>query len=275
MRKILTLVTTDLKRLFFSPKAGLLLVLTLFFTYDFVRIVSPYADGLAVTPWVYPIFMDDWGNCLYVILLICVLMSDAPFPCGSELNIRMRVGKYVWLAAKILYIMAASAIYQVVIALLSWLVFLPDLGISSGWGYALRTYYTNTGGAYDASGNLSGTSLLAYAPVTACLLQLVLATGVSTMLGLLIFLFNSLFRNYTGTVLVSVFSCAHLLLNDFGFYEFISFEPMLVPTAWIQLGDLAGVIPPGQAAGILVVIILTVSLVCAVLMMAGKICIYD
>ncbi|MCD8119484.1 MAG: hypothetical protein LUE29_08405 [Lachnospiraceae bacterium] len=279
IRQIFRLTAADLRRFVRSPKAVLILVFSIFFAWDFVKLVVPYAEGqnVAVTPFVYPFFLNEWSGCLYTLLLICVLMSDAPFQNGSELFLRLRVSKYVWLAGKTLYILAVSFLYQVILAILCVLVFVPETGVgfSTSWGYVLRSYYIGSGGAVDMNGNATTGSLLSYAPVTAMLLQILLAALVSAMLGMLMLLLNALFRNYTGTVLVSVVSCAHLLLGSLGIYGAISFDSMVVPTSWINLGNLAEEMSPYLAAGILAGIMAVLALAGAVLLRFRRIEVWE
>lgn len=263
LKNIGLLMSVDLRRLLFSSKAVLLLIFAVFFTTDFAEDVMAYVEGLdlAVTPYVYPVFAGEWRNSFYILMLICVLMSDAPFRNGSELYIRLRTDKYTWFFAKMLYIVVASAVFQALFALLCFLAFLPDIGFSAGWGYVLRTFCTSRGLE----------TLLAYVPWQATAFEYLITTGVSILLGILMFLINGVSGNYTGTIAVSIISCAHMLLKEYTAYITFPIDLDLLPTGWVLLAELGDALTAGQAVGILALLILILIAVGALLLKENRI----
>ena len=68
--------------------------------------------SISVLLHIYPIYFSDWMNCIYVLLSITVLMSDAPFRENNELYLSLRMNKYRWILSKILFIFILSAAFQ-------------------------------------------------------------------------------------------------------------------------------------------------------------------
>lgn len=103
MRIAFKLAFNDIKRTFKTVKIYLIMIMTAFFMLEVCSVVNGIAEarGIGVTPFLYPLFVSNWSGSLYTILLIVVLMSDAPYECGAELYIGLRVKKSCGIGEKL------------------------------------------------------------------------------------------------------------------------------------------------------------------------------
>ncbi len=273
MRAGKLLVKADLIRLIRGPKFWLIILFMLFFVYDFVSQVKPYAvnSGLGITPYLYPVYLADWSGRLYSLLLIIVAMSDAPFYTGSEMFIKLRVNKYIWGLCKNLYIFAISFIFQVITIVFTIVMCLPYLGISNDWGDVIRTFLTDRQGAISVSGILEEGIEVLYHPYTAMIYELLIMTLISLMLGLMIFILNGLFKSYAGTVVIGILSCLHTYISDFDFYGVLKNVYNKIPMSWIDLSGYTEGMSPIKACIIISVILLVLTVIQMILIKCGKI----
>lgn len=261
MKKILLLARTDIKRTIRTPKLWLLMVFSILFFYDFaLQSVIPFAKGLnvGVAPYTYILFYSDWSGMMYGLMLMVTLMSDAPFKNGSEICIKLRSDGYSWMTGKLLYMIIISLVYHAISAVIAIAVCLPYVGFSSDWGAAIRGYVNILSGSITAGGVQEESGILSYKPVEAMLYQYIIAVLITVMLGLVIFTINGIFRNYIGTVIVCIISCAHTFLNEFDFYGIYSGISGRIPMTWLNLDGYETGMTPMKAIIIIFIISMAV-----------------
>lgn len=128
-----------------DPKYLTALLYLILYSYDLLHGLVDYADSLEspISPWVLP-FMPCMGASFLPIMLGFVLMiSDAPFRTRQQQFVMQRTGKRAWMMGQLLYILAVSVGFALMIWTLSWLWLLPRLQWSGEWGAVLRTATMN------------------------------------------------------------------------------------------------------------------------------------
>lgn len=239
MKIAINLALNDIKKTFKSYKIYLIIILTLFFVLEVTSQINSMAeiDNLGVTPYVYPMFVSNWSGSLYTILLIIVLMSDAPYECGAELFIRLKVKKEVWYIGKVIYIAIMSVIYQLIMVAISVIGILKNLAISTEWGEVLEQYWYSMNLGTTIMGDGAYRDLPEMQPIKVMGLQLLFAVLVSIFVGELIFIINASFKNYLGSVIVGAISFLHIYSNELQFHSRIPIINIqgYVPTSWISL----------------------------------------
>jgi len=140
--KSIKLCLADIKKTLKTPKLYLIISFCFFFMDNFARAIRVLAvhHDLGVTPYLYPIFMCEWENRLFVTVLMVAMMSDAPFINGLEKNIFLKVDDVTWLISKIWFIIYQSVLLQMVLYVMSVLVCLPRVGLSFKWGSAIEIF---------------------------------------------------------------------------------------------------------------------------------------
>lgn len=224
MKESLAIMRMDMKRTFKSPKLYLLIIFTIYFLRDFTITIKSLAliNNMGVAPYTYPLFYGNWVSRLYAMLVIVILMSDAPFVDSSQKYTYIRTGDGKWLLGKIFYISMLAFLYQFMIVVCSVFLLLPELGMTTEWGDILSTFALESSGGKTG---LGGADFLAYitntyAPIEGMLVTFVLASLVSIMVGIFIFFVNGLTKSMAGTVLALIIGMADMFissLKDFGY----------------------------------------------------------
>lgn len=124
-----------------NPRIYVLGLLLIGFLFEWVRPIADFSSAVhvSVTPWVFPYLSLSQKVLLLIMLGIVLLFCDAPFIDAHQPYVIIRSGKRDWLLGQILYIMVASALYFLFIALISTLLMLPNLTFSSEWGKIFGT----------------------------------------------------------------------------------------------------------------------------------------
>lgn len=118
-----------------------------FYTYDRLHGLAAYASDLGhkISPWLFP-FLPSMGSIFLPLMLAYILLiSDAPFRTGLQQFILFRTGKRTWMAGQLLYLLAVSVGFTLLLWVLSLIWILPEVTWSSEWGPVLITA-ARTGG---------------------------------------------------------------------------------------------------------------------------------
>lgn len=230
----------DLKRLFRAPKFYLLLLFTLYFLWDFSEDLRLYAQaiGLGITPYVYPLFYGDSTSRLFAMLVIIVLMSDAPYIDSSQKYTYIRSGEKGWFLGKMLYIISISVIYQLLFVLLSVIVILPEMGLSSDWGDVLWTLANNPIEVTNMFGDASMASIvLEYSTFEAMLYTMILSILVSVVIGTFVWMINGITHSMLGTLLALVACTGEVFLSLVSATGFRIPFPVII--SWMNLANVS------------------------------------
>lgn len=261
MKVMRHLAWNDFKRLFLCPKIYLILIITSFFMWEIAEQVNDIARQweIGVSPYLYPVYVSEGLGCLYTILLIVVLMSDAPFANGAELYTALRVQGWQWYGGKLLYIVMLSVFYQCMMIVISILGIGRNLAFGGQWGDALEEYLSGIVLSITMYGDGQEAGLMAMVPCVAVLLQFCMNILVSILLGIMIFCINGFFKNYSGTFLVGVLACLYLYFADLEFFRIVNPVQGYIPFAWINLQDETRAMGYGVELVVLTVLILIVA----------------
>ena len=72
-----------------------------------------------------------------------LLVSDAPFRTKQQRFVIQRTGKRTWMAGQLLYILAISIGFTILIWILSWIWIVPHMEWNRDWGSVLKTAALN------------------------------------------------------------------------------------------------------------------------------------
>ncbi len=236
------LALCDLIKTLKNPKLLVILLLSIFFFFDEVLDMRSMAEMLqiGITSYVYPIFLTSWHGRMYALVLVVMVMGEAPYYNGAEVFMRMRVSRYQWLAGKLIYIFVLSAIFQVVMIVISILVCFPYMALSDGWGDIINTYMRSIQGGVSASGTIDNISLLNLKPMVCMVYEFVLMVLVGIIIALAMFVLNGAFKNIMGTVIVGAMVVFDIYLDDLTELTMRAFKDIpyieyMLPTAWVDL----------------------------------------
>lgn len=240
MKAICSISWMELRKLFKSVKLYMLIIIALFFLNDFSGSIRSMAGemGVAVAPFLYPLFLGTWSYRLFMFLLMVMLMSDVPFSDDSQLYLYVRAGRKEWLWGKILSIFLISVLFQVIFVLLTIVVILPKAGVHNEWGDVLNTMAAMNGQMISA-GSAGGMQEIVtnYMPVQAMLMELLLTVLITFMIGLFIFLVNSITRTNAGMFLVLVIGCVDLVIDTLKSINVLTNVPLIM--SWMDLSQIS------------------------------------
>ncbi len=279
VRSVVAIVGMDLKKLFKSPKLYLVIFFSFYFLQEYsqsyIEVIK--SSGLAVTPFFYPIFYGDWSNRLYILMLFVVLFSDAPYK-GKETKFTvLRSGEGNWAISRVVYTIVLAVIYQLILYILSLLVFFPNVGFRNEWGFVIESVTGGFSADMTVKGDVMGLGDIVerYSPVSACEYNMGIAILVSVVIGLVILVLNGFFRNGTGTLIVIVLATAdHFIsmMNSAGVLNiaFLKENKYVHIMSWMDMSSLCVTQETGKMlisnlAGILLVVSVILSLVFYVL----------
>lgn len=155
-----------------------------------VRLFAQYAH-IAVSACTFPFIMSDWYNLFIIMLGLVMLFCDAPFLDDQQPYVVMRTGKKCWLAGQILYIFLGTAVYFLVVWLISVLLLLPDAAFSTQWGKIIRTLAeTDAAGQFPIPMQFPSRIVQMFSPLQATGLSFFMSWLVGSFLGLLMFVIN-------------------------------------------------------------------------------------
>ncbi|NLO35878.1 MAG: hypothetical protein GX112_05930 [Clostridiaceae bacterium] len=186
-----------------TPRIPVLLVLIVAFlayhTHSLVRFAA--AEGQPLAPWIFPHLLTP------AVLMVSgsftlLLFADAPFMDRHTPFVVVRCGRLAWLNGQILYVLAGSLLFTLVLTLGSILVLLPNLALANDWGLILKTL------AADASAGrrhdlvltvfVSDVVVRQFSPLQAMLISMGLFWLATVFTGLLIFTVNLVTRSSGG-----------------------------------------------------------------------------
>jgi len=235
--KIFSCSVQNLRKWSANPRIYVLSLLLIVFLGDSILPIAHFSSAVHVpaTPWVFPYLALNQKVLLLLMLGIVLLFCDAPFIDAHQPYVIIRSGKRDWLLGQIVYIMLASALYFLFIALISVMMLLPNLTFSSEWGKILGTLaLTDAGTQFNVALPISYQLQLTYTPIAAMAWSLLLNWLVGTFLGLLMFVLNMRLTRELGAVVAA----ALVFLQYFCFDANGFFLWHLSPVSWASLGNL-------------------------------------
>lgn len=158
-------------------------------------------SGYNITPYIFPYMMCQPITVMLIMLGIVLLFCDAPFIGVEQPYIIMRSGRNQWAFGSIVYIFLASIVFFVIIILFSFIILLPVIEFSSGWGKVIGTFaQTSLASQHGISFSFSQAIFMNYPPLHAMLLSFSNCCLVAFMLGMIIFILNLKFTRSTGVI---------------------------------------------------------------------------
>lgn len=187
-----------------------------------------YSTGYAVNPILLPFFLGSEVYQLIVGLGILFLFANAPFLDELQLYVFQRTGRRLWVTGQILYVLAATAVYLIALAVFSLIIIAPvATWDTEGWGKIVSTLaYTNAASSIHLNFLIPEKVITETMPLSALGIQLVLEYLALAVIGLLAFAIN-LFSPYKiGLYLGGIVCLFDLLITNILPRYLFSFSPL-------------------------------------------------
>ncbi|WP_025688567.1 hypothetical protein [Paenibacillus zanthoxyli] len=227
----------NIRRWFTNPRIYILIALLLILMWTYLGPILFFSKGIGyrVAPWVFPFISNFSYTQRFMMLGIVFLFCDAPFVNEGQPYLLIRSGRTHWALGQILYIMLATAIYFLFLAVISILMLTPNLFLSTDWGKLLGTLaQTSVGQDFNVHLPISYKIQTMYTPVQAFSLSLLLDWCAGTLLGLTIFITNIYLNRAIGAILAS----AIILLDVAVYNNFTDYAYHFSPVSMARLAVL-------------------------------------
>lgn len=224
---------------FSSARVPLIFTLTAIFVYSNVEKVSELSAALGILcrPYLFPHLVNDFICQLVFMGAIIVLFCDAPFTTEGTIYFKYRSGRLSWTIGHVIYILALSFLFIMMIVMVSTLALFPHMEFGESWGKIINTLgKTNLGSQYGIAFGVSDYLVGTYMPLKAMVYTFLLEWACAAWLGLLTFAGNLLTLKPIGT-----FSSAGVVLLDITFaneWAFSSYK--FSPLTLAQLASMTG-----------------------------------
>lgn len=216
-----------------SGDARILAIVFLVFLFAWIRIEDLRGmcieKGLSISCWYFAFQIEDIHAMFYYFGLL-LLFCDAPFVDNQQMDVILRTGKKNWFVGKILYIVAASCLYFLLVYVAGVVEFVPYVGFSTEWEDMMNILSLD----HMYSTYIRRNVIVSYTPIEACLIQYTVCVLLGIFMGLLIFYFN-LFQSkivgmgiaLTMVLMGGILNMVNLIVSRFVVY--------LVPMLWTDI----------------------------------------
>ncbi len=215
------------------------LIVIFLFTYLYTKGLWKISDytGEKLSPYIFPFLTTyRYMKILYLFPLI-MIFSDAPFIDSNQQFVMVRSGRLSWGIGQMLYIVVGSFCYTMFMLLSSVIVNIGHIQLDTSWGKGLiLAATTNLTSAleiqYDTV-KVTGSIVRYYTPAQAMLWSFVFLWMICTILGLIIYDLNILFKSNAVGVLVTGFMVFFTAIVD-EIQQFMWFSPV----TWSSLNSI-------------------------------------
>lgn len=185
---------------------------------------------LKATPFLFS-FLFTHPSVLFSFLAgVIILFSNAPFFGQSQMFLVIRSGKLRWAVGQILYLIAGSVLYFLLLYGMSLLSLLPYISLENEWGSVWNTLArTGLGNDCGVTLTVSAKVLNVFTPME--LLGWTFLMGIlnSLLLGLVVFFCNVCFKREVGIIIAVL-----LILAPYRLSFMPTFFHYIVTSAWLD-----------------------------------------
>lgn len=199
-----------------DPKYWVTILYLLLYSFERLHGLGKYAAdlGVSIAPWVLPFMPCLGASFLPFMLGFVLLISDAPFRTQQQRFVMQRTGKRAWLTGQLLYILAVSVGFTLILWVLSLIWFLPHLEWDGDWGMLLRNVAMNgLPGEYGAYMAFPYSLVKSGNPIQVILWCMGAMSAVCFLLGVMMAACNLWLRKGLGAVFVAMLTAIALILD--------------------------------------------------------------
>lgn len=231
----------NLRRLTSSPRNWALLIIAVL---SFDRYTAPIRALMVdehITiglPALLVFFMNDSWLTVLAGLGLLVLLFDLPMADEAQKYLLIRSGRGAWAKGQILYILTATAIYMLILALILLIWILPWIDWTLGWSDTILRFVDGAYEVYDSMLDYDPWLISSYSAFGAFTIEALLHYICFAMLAVLMGLFNSLIGNRAGFLIAMFPLMADTVMTEFFSIPVWYFSPVtLTRISCLDYGD--------------------------------------
>ena len=198
--------------------------------------ISDYT-GEKLSPYIFPFLTTYRYMKILYLFPVIMIFSDAPFIDSNQQFVMVRSGRLSWGIGQMLYIVVGSFCYTMFMLLSSIIVNIGHIQLDTSWGKGLilaaTTNLTSALGIQYDTVKVTGSIVRYYTPAQAMLWSFVFLWMICTILGLIIYDLNILFKSNAVGVLVTGFMVFFTAIVD-EVQQFMWFSPV----TWSSLNNI-------------------------------------
>ena len=215
------------------------LIVIFLFTYLYTKGLWKISDytGEKLSPYIFPFLTTYRYMKILYLFPVIMIFSDAPFIDSNQQFVMVRSGRLSWGIGQMLYIVVGSFCYTMFMLLSSIIVNIGHIQLDTSWGKGLilaaTTNLTSARGIQYDTVKVTGSIVRYYTPAQAMLWSFVFLWMICTILGLIIYDLNILFKSNAVGVLVTGFMVFFTAIVD-EVQQFMWFSPV----TWSSLNNI-------------------------------------
>lgn len=215
------------------------LIVIFLFTYLYTKGLWKISDytGEKLSPYIFPFLTTYRYMKILYLFPVIMIFSDAPFIDSNQQFVMVRSGRLSWGIGQMLYIVVGSFCYTMFMLLSSIIVNIGHIQLDTSWGRGLilaaTTNLTSALGIQYDTVKVTGSIVRYYTPAQAMLWSFVFLWMICTILGLIIYDLNILFKSNAVGVLVTGFMVFFTAIVD-EVQQFMWFSPV----TWSSLNNI-------------------------------------
>lgn len=253
-----------------NPKYVVFLVLMVLQMWNLTADYGNYAKAIGyphIAPWLLPGIVAFRQYYFFFLMTFLLLVCDAPFRNAQQQLVIQRVGKRNWIIGQLLFVLALSVGFTLLLWVLSWIFYFPMLEWTPSWGKVLRSSSVRQSAHFfaipmspDVMRNANG--------LEATLWSAGMQTMVCFFLGCTLLLFNLHGKGFVGFFLGTVFALMHYFLrSNLRMWRFPSWLTWFSPVSWIDrsmMGHSEKGLPPFTYGACMICLLCAVEVILAV-----------
>lgn len=214
-----------------NPRIYIIISLLFTLIYHFVSplISICYHTGYRITPWIFPFLIDNVSFQILIMSGVILFFCDAPFENQMQAYFLIRCNRIQWALGQTIYIYISSLFYLLIVNIFIILILLQVVYISPEWGKVLSTMANSNLSSMVRVFNVSSKIISDYTPLKAFFISFFLEWCCCTVIGLIIYIFNSIFSRFIGIIIASSIVLFDIFISA-GLRSFIyHFSPISLP----------------------------------------------
>lgn len=237
--KSIRICIQNMRRWIGNSRVSVAMVIVFLFTLIYTKGLWEVSDvtGEKLSIYIFPFLMTYRYMKIIFLFPLLMIFCDAPFIDANQQFVMVRSGRKAWGIGQMLYIITASFIYALFMALSAIVVNIGHISFGTGWGKTLllagRTNILELLGRRYDTVNVAPMIVKYYTPLQAMILSFLLLWMICIILGLIIYNLNIIFKSNVVGV-----SAAGLMILATALVDGNPLETWFSPVSWCSLNNI-------------------------------------
>lgn len=190
-----------------QPRLYLIILLIILFAVIYATPVAEFAakhNRPVNVVALFPLLMGDVIPQMVFMMLLVLMLSDAPFLDRNSTYILIRSDRDSWALGQILYVAMSVALYHIAVTVICWLLMIPYVEFSGEWGKVWTTLAHSKTNA-DVFG-VPDRIVAQHTVLSAVCWSYLLSWLAGCVIGLVMFIINAMSHTRVGVVIAGIYS---------------------------------------------------------------------